>query len=85
MLNEVVLNQVLVRFEDPTGDPEAGDRRTDAVVRAVQQDGTLWLGGTTWHGRKAMRISVSNWMTEADDVERSIDAIARAARSTPTG
>jgi hypothetical protein len=51
----------------------------------VQADGTIWLGGTTWHGRKAMRISVSGWMTEADDVERSIDAIVRAARSTPSG
>jgi glutamate/tyrosine decarboxylase-like PLP-dependent enzyme len=85
VLNEVVLNQVLVRFEDPSGDPEAGDRRTDMVIRAVQADGTIWLGGTTWHGRKAMRISISGWMTEADDVERSIDAIVRAARSTPGG
>ena len=85
VLNEVVLNQVLVRFEDPSGDAEAGDRRTDAVIRAVQADGTIWLGGTTWHGRRAMRISVSGWMTETDDVERSIDAILRAARSTPDG
>jgi len=53
------------------------------VIRAVQADGTIWLGGTPWHGRKAMRISVSGWMTETDDVEGSIDAILRAARATP--
>jgi glutamate/tyrosine decarboxylase-like PLP-dependent enzyme len=85
VLNEIVLNQVLVRFEDRSGDSDAGDRRTDAVIRAVQQDGTLWLGGTTWHGRRAMRISVSGWMTEAEDVDRSVEAILAAARENPSG
>ena len=63
VLNDVVLNQVLVRFEDPSGDVEAGDARTDAVIAAIQADGTLWLGGTRWHGLRAMRISVSGWAT----------------------
>lgn len=85
ILNEIVLNQVLVRFDDPGGDDAAGDRRTDAVVRAVQQGGTLWLGGTTWHGRRAMRISVSGWATAAHDVDRSAEAILAAARADPTG
>lgn len=71
VLNDVVLNQVLVRFGD--------DARTDAVIRAVQEDGTCWLGGTTWHGMGAMRISVSNWSTSDEDVERSLAAILRAA------
>jgi glutamate/tyrosine decarboxylase-like PLP-dependent enzyme len=78
VLNEVVLNQVLVRFLDPGGDHDA---LTQAVVDAVQQDGTCWLGATTWHGMRAMRISVSNWSTSDDDVERSIEAILRAAHS----
>ena len=76
VLNEVVLNQVLVRFLDPGGDHDA---RTRAVVRAVQQDGTCWLGGTTWQGKGAMRISVSNWSTTTEDVDRSVVAILRAA------
>ena len=76
VLNDVVLNQVLVRFG---GAGAAGDARTDAVIEAVQNDGTCWLGGTTWHGQRAMRISVSNWATTGDDVERSIAAIRRAA------
>ena len=72
ILNDVVLNQVLVRFG---GD----DDLTREVVRRVQQDGTCWLSGTTWQGRAAMRISVSNWQTSDADVERSVEAILRAA------
>jgi glutamate/tyrosine decarboxylase-like PLP-dependent enzyme len=77
VLNEVVLNQVLVRFTDPGGD---SDGRTRQVIRRVQDDGTLWLSGTTWHGLAAMRISVSNWSTTTDDVDRSAAAILAAAR-----
>jgi glutamate/tyrosine decarboxylase-like PLP-dependent enzyme len=78
ILNEVVLNQVVVRFE-ATDDPEgsAGDTRTRAVVDAVQRDGTCWLGGTTWAGRAAMRVSISGWQTTTDDIERSAAAILR--------
>ena len=76
VLNDVVLNQVLVRFTDQAGDH---DQYTRAVIEAVQNDGTCWLGGTSWHGMEAMRISVSNWSTTSEDVERSIEAILRAA------
>jgi glutamate/tyrosine decarboxylase-like PLP-dependent enzyme len=76
VLNDVVLNQVLVRFLDPGGDHDA---RTRAVVKAVQEDGTCWLGGTTWQGKAAMRISVSNWSTTVEDVDRSVAAILHAA------
>jgi glutamate/tyrosine decarboxylase-like PLP-dependent enzyme len=77
ILNDVVLNQVLVRFLDPDGDH---DTRTRATIRAVQEDGTCWLGGTTWQGKAAMRISVCNWSTTAEDVDLSVEAIVRAAR-----
>ncbi|MEO8378519.1 MAG: pyridoxal-dependent decarboxylase [Acidobacteriota bacterium] len=70
ILNDVVLNQVLVRFG---GDDEI----TRRVIGGVQQEGTCWLGGTTWQGRAAMRISVSNWSTSEEDARRSADAIAR--------
>jgi glutamate/tyrosine decarboxylase-like PLP-dependent enzyme len=79
ILNDVVLNQVLVRFDDPSGDGAAGDARTDAVIAAVQADGTMWAGGTTWHGLRAMRISVSGWATGEDDVDRSVAAVRRIA------
>lgn len=72
ILNDVVLNQVLVRFAD-------NDVVTRATVQRVQEDGTCWLSGTEWRGRAAMRISVSNWQTSADDVERSAGAILEAA------
>ena len=85
VLNDVVLNQVLVRFEDPSGDPAAGDARTDAVIAAVQSDGTLWLGGTRWHEQRAMRISVSGWNTTEADVDASIAVIRRRAEEIPTG
>ena len=83
VLNDVVLNQVLVRFP-VDGDASAGDARTDAVVAAVQADGTCWLGGTRWHGQAAMRISVSNWSTTAADIDRSAEAIIRCARTVAT-
>ena len=62
VLNDVVLNQVLL---------DAGD---DVIAR-VQQDGTCWVGGTRWHDRPAMRVSVSNWSTTEEDIDRSADAI----------
>jgi glutamate/tyrosine decarboxylase-like PLP-dependent enzyme len=70
--NDVVLNQVLVRFGDE-------DERTRAVVDAVQRDGTCWMGSTVWHGRTWMRISVSSWATTEDDVDRSVEAVLRCA------
>lgn len=77
IVNDVVLNQVLVHFPAPPGaDPDAFQSE---VIRRVQADGTCWLGGTTFRGRGALRISVSSWATTAEDVERSADAILRCA------
>jgi glutamate/tyrosine decarboxylase-like PLP-dependent enzyme len=70
ILSDVVLNQVLVRFG---GD----DELTRRVIAGVQQEGTCWLGGTTWQEKAAMRISVSNWSTTEEDARRSAEAIAR--------
>ena len=81
ILNDVVLNQVLVRFAPPgDGDATATDAFTRRVITAVQADGTCWLGGTTWHGMAAMRISVSNWSTTEADADLSVEAILRCAR-----
>jgi glutamate/tyrosine decarboxylase-like PLP-dependent enzyme len=68
VLNDVELNQVLFRF--------ATDDQTNAMLAAVQADGTAWMGGTTWDGRPAIRISVSNWQTSEDDVARTLAAYA---------
>jgi glutamate/tyrosine decarboxylase-like PLP-dependent enzyme len=70
VLNEIVLNQVLIRFED--------DASTDAALAAVQESGEAWTSGTTRNGRKAIRFSVSNWQTSEHDVERTIAAFAAA-------
>lgn len=81
ILNDVVLNQVLVRFEPRGGgDAATTDEYTLRVIAAVQADGTCWLGGTTWHGMAAMRISVSNWSTTEVDADISVEAILRCAR-----
>ena len=86
ILNEVVLNQVLVRFEaDDDPDGTAGDARTRAVIDAVQRDGTCWLGGTTWAGHAAMRVSVSGWQTTTDDIEVSAAAILRCLAAVDAG
>jgi glutamate/tyrosine decarboxylase-like PLP-dependent enzyme len=79
ILNDVVLNQVLVRFEPLDGGD--ADAFTRAVVAAVQADGTCWLGGTTWHDMAAIRISVSNWSTTDADADVSVEAILRCARA----
>lgn len=76
VLNDVVVNQVLVRFLSPDGEHDDHTRR---VVARVQNDGTCWMSGTTWRGRAAMRISVSNWSTDESDVDRSVEAILRCA------
>jgi glutamate/tyrosine decarboxylase-like PLP-dependent enzyme len=78
ILNDVVLNQVLVRFEKTGSDP---DQLTKDVIAGVQQEGTCWLGGTTWHGMAAMRVAVSNWSTTETDIDRSSDAIISIFRS----
>lgn len=73
VLNEVVLNQVLVRFGDD-------DATTNEVIRRVQEEGIAWMGGTVWQGRAAMRISVSNWSTTSAGIDQTADAIIRAFR-----
>jgi glutamate/tyrosine decarboxylase-like PLP-dependent enzyme len=78
ILNEVVLNQVLVRFEPARGDAGAFTR---AVVGRVQREGTCWMAGTRWHDLDAMRISISNWSTTEEDIERSAKAILACARA----
>lgn len=78
ILNDVVLNQVLVRFLPRTGGD--ADAFTAAVTQRIQADGTCWAGGTVWHGMHAMRIAVSNWSTTADDIDRSAEAMLKCAR-----
>lgn len=77
VLNDVVLNQVLVR--------SGTDEQTTALVGAVQQDGTCWCGPTRWKSRPAMRISVSGWATSSQDMDTSADAIIAAARRVSGG
>jgi len=77
ILNEVVLNQVLVRFSPSDGGD--ADAFTRDVMTRVQEEGEAWMGGTTWQGKGAMRISVSNWSTTEADIDRTADAILRAA------
>jgi glutamate/tyrosine decarboxylase-like PLP-dependent enzyme len=70
-----VINQGLVRFPDPANVDH--DRHTDRVIAAIQADGEAYFGGATWRGMRVMRISVSNWRTNGDDVRRVVEAVAR--------
>jgi glutamate/tyrosine decarboxylase-like PLP-dependent enzyme len=72
LLNEVVLNQVLFRFAD--------DEETDDVLRRVQDSGDVWMSGTTWDGRRAIRVSVSNWQTTEDEIALALTAFREAAQ-----
>jgi len=78
ILNEIVSNQVLVRFGD-------SDEHTRAVIEVVQREGTCWAGGSTWRGRAVMRIAVSNWSTTAADIDRSAEAMLRVHREVSRG
>ena len=69
VVNEVVLNQVLVRV----GDAELADR----LERAIQDDGTCWLGATTWRGERLLRVAVSNWSTTETDADLVVETIGR--------
>jgi len=73
ILNDVVINQVLVSF--------GGEGVTQRIVRAIQEDGTCWCGGTVWQGKPAMRVSVSSWATTEADVDKSLSAIIGIART----
>jgi glutamate/tyrosine decarboxylase-like PLP-dependent enzyme len=73
ILNDVVYSQVSVAFET--------DERTRAVTERVLADGTTWMSGSRWQGRDVMRVSVSNWSTDAEDVRTSVDAVRSAAEA----
>ena len=70
IVNDVVLNQVLIRV----GDAEL----TQRIEQRIQDEGTAWLGGTTWRGERLLRVSISNWSTTEDDIAATADAIVRA-------
>jgi glutamate/tyrosine decarboxylase-like PLP-dependent enzyme len=82
-----LLNQGLVRFTapEPHASEEDHDRRTEEVIRQILSTGEAFFGGTTWRGRRAMRVSVCNWQTSDDDVERVILAVAKVLRHTTGG
>lgn len=71
VLNDVVFTQVCATF--------GSDERTDEVVQRLLADGTTWMTGSTWHGQRVLRISVSNWSTTDEDVDRCLAAVRRAA------
>lgn len=79
VLWEPVINQGLVRFLDqsPVATEQDHDRRTEEVIAAIVASGEAFFGGTSWRGKRAMRVSVCNWRTSREDVQRSIDSVAR--------
>ncbi len=74
------LNQALVRFlsKSPSATDADHDRRTDEIIAAINASGEALFGGVTWHGRRAMRISVSNWRTTETDIARTVAAVRKA-------
>lgn len=78
VLAEPIINQGLIRFHQRAGGDEAeqDDRFTDSMINAINASGKAFFTGSTWRGRRVMRVSVSNWRTSADDIDRSIQAVA---------
>jgi glutamate/tyrosine decarboxylase-like PLP-dependent enzyme len=77
VVNDVVLNQVLIRVGDAAS--------TNTVEELIQQDGTVWLGGTTWRGERLLRVAVSNWSTSDQDIERTVETFAKAVHHARRG
>jgi glutamate/tyrosine decarboxylase-like PLP-dependent enzyme len=84
ILWEPRINQGLVRFLDERLDASDAhhDQRTDEVVARINSSGEAFFSGTTWRGRRAMRISVCNWRTSKEDVERTVRAVAEAMKQS---
>jgi glutamate/tyrosine decarboxylase-like PLP-dependent enzyme len=78
VLSPASLNQGLVRFNRIGDTPEENDAFTDEIIEKINATGEAFFSGTTWRGRRAMRISVVNWHTSESDVDRAV-AAARAA------
>lgn len=74
ILNDVVYTQVSVAF--------GSDARTSAVIERLLADGTVWMSGSRWRDRDVLRVSVSNWSTDNDDISAAVQAVRRAAAST---
>ena len=66
ILNDVVFNQVIVQCET--------EEITNQVIKEIQEIRTCWVGGSTWKGRRVIRISLCSWATTAKDVNISIDS-----------
>ncbi len=76
------INQGLVRFLDAGGEH---DRRTDRIIERIRDSGVAWFGGTTWRGKRAMRISVCNWRTTENDIAQTLAAVRDILASSPGG
>jgi hypothetical protein len=79
VLAHPVINQGLVAFLDPSGRPS--DEWNDRMIAEIAKEGTSFFSGTTWNGRRAMRISVSNWQTSSEDVRRTLAGVQRALQT----
>lgn len=83
VVNDVVLNQVLVRIDSPDIDDADAWHRT--IAARLQAEGRCWLGTTRWQGREVLRVSICNWRTDEDDISVVLEALARAVSSAPEG
>ena len=82
IVNDVVSNQVLVRWLAPDGD---NARLADRVMAGVREEGVAFFSGTTFRGERLMRISVSDWATDESDVDRVVEALLRHAALAAAG
>jgi glutamate/tyrosine decarboxylase-like PLP-dependent enzyme len=79
VLAEPIINQAVVSFRDPSG--AISDEWNEQVIAAIDKEGTSFFSGTTFQGRRAMRISVSNWQTDMDDVKRTVVGVKSAIQA----
>jgi glutamate/tyrosine decarboxylase-like PLP-dependent enzyme len=73
LLNDVVLNLVVARI----GTPEEHAR----IVQHAHESGECWFGTTVWRGQSAIRLAVSSWKTNEEDIRRTVAVISAASRA----
>ncbi|MGE0587116.1 MAG: aspartate aminotransferase family protein [Cyclobacteriaceae bacterium] len=70
VLNDIVFNQVLVQCDS--------DELTDRTISKIQELRTCWVGGSTWFGKKVIRVSVCSWATTPEDIAKSVNSFEEA-------
>lgn len=76
VMNDVVLNQIILRFGADEDGPVKRKALAAAVIDRLVDEGEIFVGGADWRGEWVMRISVICGTTTASDARVAAAAIS---------